>query len=113
MANDATVIVHFGDVEHSDELNEALERRCRHLGDEFSETDRFEISLTPEHNDISVHAKVTGKNTSIAAHASGPHAKPAAEAALDRLERELRNRHDKRIFAARREAKRKEASRRG
>ena len=113
MASDATVIVHFRDVEHSDELNDGIERRCHHLADEFSETDRFEVSLTPDHNDISAHAKVTGKNTSIAAHATAPHEKQAADAALDRLERELRNRHDKRIFAARREAKRAEADRRG
>lgn len=113
MANDATVIVHFRDVERTDELNEALEKRCLHLAEEFSETERFEISLTPDRNDISAHAKVTGKNTDIAAHATAPHEKQAADAALDRLERELRSRHDKRIFGARRAAKKSKASERG
>ncbi len=94
MARDATVIVHFRDVERTDELNEALERRCQHLADEFTEADFFEISLSPDNNDVSAHAKVTGKSTSISAHASAPHEKQAADAALDRLERELRNRHD-------------------
>ena len=112
MSGDATVIVHFRDVERTDELNEALEKRCLHLADEFSETDHYEISLTPDHNDISAHAKVTGKSTSIAAHASAPEGKQAADAALDRLERELRNRHDKRIFTPRRAAKREKAARR-
>ena len=113
MARDATVIVHYRDVERTDELHEALEKRCQHLAEEFKETERFEISLTPDNNDISAHAKVTGKNTDVAAHASAPQERQAAEAALDRLERELRSRHDKRIFTPRREAKRAKAARRG
>ena len=112
MARDATVIVHFRDVERTDELHEALERRCQHLADEFSETDFFEISLSPDNNDVSAHAKVTGKSTSISAHATAPHEKQAADAALDRLERELRSRHDKRIFTPRREARRARTDRR-
>ncbi len=112
MAREATVIFHLRDVERSDELNEALERRCQHLADEFTETDRFEISLSPDNNDISAHAKVIGKSTSISAHATAPNERQAADAALDRLERELRNRHDKRIFTPRREARRTKASRR-
>ena len=55
---------------------------------------------------------MTGKDTSISAHATAPHEKQAADAALDRLERELRNRHDKRIFMPRREARRAKATRR-
>ncbi len=111
MARDATVIVHFRDVEQTDELNEALERRCHPLADEFTEADFFEISLSPDNNDVSAHAKVTGKSTGISAHASAPHEKQAADAALDRLERGLRNRHDKRIFTPRREARRAKAAR--
>ena len=112
MASETTVIVHFRGVERTDELSEALESRCRHLADEFSETQRFEISLAPDNNDVSVSVLVTGKSTSISAHATAPHEKQAADAALDRLERELRNRHDKRIFMPRREAQRAKASRR-
>lgn len=111
MTIDATVIVHYGDVERSDELNEALEKRCQQLAEEFSEVDRFEISLSPDNNDITAHAKVTGKSTSISAHASAPHERQAADAALDRLERELRKGHDKRIFTPRREARKTKARR--
>ena len=108
---DARVIVHYKDVSHSEELTEALERRCQHLADEFGETDCFEISISPDRNDIRAHAKVTGKNTTIAAHANAPAERQAAEMALDRLERELRSRHDKRIFAPRREARKTKARR--
>jgi ribosomal subunit interface protein len=113
MARDTTVIVHFGDVERTEELGEALERRCLHLASEFSEAGQFEISLSLDRNDVSAHAKVTGKNTSVAAQANAPDARQAADAALDRLERELRNRHDKRIFTLRRAARRDKATRRG
>ena len=112
MERETTVIVHFGDVERTEQLSEALEKRCQHLAGEFIETDRFEISLSPESNEVSAHAKVTGKSTSVSAHARAPSEKQAADAALDRLERELRNRHDKRIFSPRREARRAKAARR-
>ncbi len=110
MTREATVIVHLKDVEKRDELQEALETRCQTLAQEFGETDRFEISITPDRNDITAHARAIGKNTDVAAHASAPDERQAADAALDHLERELRNRHDKRIFAPRREAKRAKAS---
>ena len=110
MSREATVIVHFKEVEHSDELREAIEKRCQHLAEEFAETDRFEVSLAPESKDITAHAHARGKKTDVASHASAPDARQAADAALDRLERELRSRHDKRIFSPRREAKRAKQS---
>jgi ribosome-associated translation inhibitor RaiA len=112
MARETTLIVHFGDVERTPQLSEALARRCSHLAEEFNETDCFEISLCPDKTDVSAHAKVTGKSTRISAHANAPHEMQAADAALNRLERELRNRHDKRIFSPRREARRTKAARR-
>jgi ribosome-associated translation inhibitor RaiA len=111
MAEDATVIVHFKDVDRDDELHDLLEKRCEHLAAEFPETSRYELSITPVNNDINVHARVSGKNTSIASHAAASQARQAAETALDRLERELRKDHDKRIFTPRRAAKREKAKR--
>ncbi len=110
MTRDATVIVHVKGVEQSDELREAVEKRCQHLAEEFSETERFEVSISPDRNDVSAQAHASGKNTDVAAHASGADPRQAADAALDRLERELRSRHDKRIFAPRREARRAKAA---
>jgi ribosome-associated translation inhibitor RaiA len=108
---DSKLVIHFKGIEHDEELQQHLERRCEHLATEFHETDRYELSLSPERNEISAHAKVTGKNTSTASHASAPEARQAAETALDRLERELRKDHDKRIFKPRREAKRAQTKR--
>ena len=103
---DATVILHIKDVERSDELDETLERRCQALADEFSEVSRFEISIEPDRNDVRATAKASGKNTTVAAHANAADARQAADLALTKLERELRSRHDKRIFTPRREARR-------
>ncbi len=111
MAGDSKLVIHFKDVEHDEELQKALERRCEHLADEFHETDRYELTLSPERNEISAHAKVIGKRTTVAAHASATKAGVAAEAAFDRLERELRKDHDKRIFRPRREARRAQVKR--
>jgi ribosome-associated translation inhibitor RaiA len=114
MASEATVVVHFKDVEHTDELRETIEKRCQHLAEEFSETTRFEVSLSQDGKEITAHTRASGKNTDVAAHASAPEERQAADAALHRLERELRSRHDKRIFSPRREAKRaKEAEKAG
>ena len=111
MGEDSTVIIHFRDVDRDEELHESLEKRCEHLASEFPETTRYEISIAPDNNEISVHAKVTGKNTGIASHAAASQARQAAETALDKLERELRTNHDKRIFTPRRAAKREKAKR--
>ena len=109
MAGDTTVIVHFKDIERSDELHEALEKRCQQLATEFPETDRYELTLEPDANDHRAHIHVSGKHTSVASHASAAEPRQAAEAALDRIERELRKDHDKRIFTPRREARRTKA----
>ena len=113
----ARVIVHFKgvskDQEQHAELQKAVEKRCRHLAEEFAETNRFEVSISAEANELTAHAKASGKNTSVTSHASAAEPRAAAEAALDRLERELRRVHDKRIFAPRREARRAKAKRDG
>jgi ribosome-associated translation inhibitor RaiA len=106
MAQDAKVIIHFKDVKQNDILQETLENRCHHLADEFPETTRYEITIGLDKNEVGAHAHVTGKNTSVSAHATAPDPRQAGEVALDKLERELRKEHDKRIFAPRREAKR-------
>ena len=108
---DVRVIVHFKGLEEHTELQEAVEKRCLHLADEFAETDLYEVSISPDANDLTAHAKVTGKQTSVSSHATAPDPQQAADAALDRLERELRKDHDKRIFAPRREARRAKARR--
>lgn len=104
MADGASVIIRFKEVENSDEVREALERRCAQLGDEFSEIRRIEVTLGLDAGSVLANAHATGKDTDAAAHADAEDARQAGERALDKLERELRRGHDKRIFSHRREA---------
>ena len=106
MAQDADVIVRFKDFANNQEVKEILEARCHHLAQEFPETSHYELSLSLDSEEVSAHAHVSGKRTRIASHAKASDMRQAAELALDKLERELRREHDKRIFSPRREAQR-------
>ena len=98
------VIVNFKDVATDEGLREHLEQRCRNLAQEFPETTHYELTLSPDSKHIAAHAHVSGKNTQVASHATSEDPRQAADRALDKLERELRRVHDKRIFGQRREA---------
>lgn len=104
MTERRSVMIRFKDVENDDAVREALERRCHVMGETFPETMRLELTFQPNAGTIEAHAHATGKATNVAAHASAPELRPAGERALDRLERELRREHDKRIFKNRRTA---------
>jgi ribosomal subunit interface protein len=111
MSQDPPVVVHFKDVPNSDKVRESIEARCNQIGSEFEEVTRFEISLSPNGNDIEAHGHATGKKTNVATQATGKNLRVAADLVLDKIERQLRKTHDKRIFAQRREAQRKPAKR--
>lgn len=104
MNGDALVEIHFRGIETDETLRELLEKRCAALAQEFPETSRFELTLSSENTEIDAHGHVLGKDTDEASHAMAPDARRAGERALDKLERELRRHHDKKIFAHRREA---------
>ena len=55
---------------------------------------------------MEVHGHATGKHRDVGAHASASEAGPAADRVLDKLERQLRTLHDKKIFSQRRDAQR-------
>jgi ribosome-associated translation inhibitor RaiA len=104
--SDVDVIIHFKDFATNTEIKESLEARCQHLAQEFPETAHYELTLTLDADEISAHAHVSGKGTRLASHARSSDLKQAGEVALDKLERELRRDHDKRIFTPRRDAQR-------
>lgn len=106
MAQDASVVVRFKDFANHPEIREILEARCQHLAQEFPETTKFELTLSLDADDVVAHAHATGKRTQVAAHSRTSDLRKSGEVALDKLERELRREHDKRIFAPRREAQR-------
>ena len=112
MADQATVVVHFKDLANDDALRENLEKHCRALAEEFSEVTKLEITLSQDGAGFIAHGHVTGKNTDAATHAKASELGPAAERMLDKVERQLRRVHDKRIFSQRREAQRTPQKRR-
>ena len=70
------------------------------------------VAYTADSIDISAHAHASGKRLDLAAHAVTQDVRKAGEIALEKLQRELRREHDKRIFARRREARRDQERRR-
>ncbi len=106
MSRSPSVVLHFRDVEIDETVRESVHRRCDHLADEFHEVNRFELTISENGTGFSVHAHATGKNTDVATHADAEAARTASDQVLDKIERQLRRVHDKRIFSRRREARR-------
>jgi ribosomal subunit interface protein len=106
MAGGPPVIVHFKEVPNSEKVREAVEARCEHLASEFGEVTHFEISFAPLGTEIEAHGHATGKNTNVVTSATGKNLRAAGDQVLEKIERQLRKLHDKRIFAQRREAQR-------
>jgi len=113
-AQDTNVVIHFRDITADEEVRDHLQLRCQGLADEFPETTRYEITLQQGGGSVSAQARVTGRKTDAAAHIEdGINLRHAGDQVLDKLERELRREHDKRIFAARRKAQKAQSKRTG
>lgn len=116
MTESPTVIVHARDIDLEPEVDErvrsSIERRCSALAEEFHEVTRFEFTLTEAGAGYEVHGHATGKNTDVATQADASEPGPAADLVLDRIAKQLRRNHDKRIFAQRRDAQRDPPKRR-
>jgi len=106
MTQRLTVVTNFKDIPHDEALRASIERRSDHLAHEFREISRIELTLAEDGANISVHGHVTGKQRDVGAQAEASKAGPAADKVLDKLEKQLRTLHDKRIFAQRRNAQR-------
>ena len=113
MSRSPSVVLHFRDVEVDEIVRESVHRRCDHLADEFHEVSRFELTICENGAGFTVHGHATGKNTDVATHAEAEAARAASDRVLDKIERQLRRVHDKRIFTRRREAQRDPPKRRG
>ena len=106
MTDNPSVVIHFKEVEQDEPLRESIQKKSQHLGDEFHEVSKIEISLAPNGVGFIAHGHVTGKGTDVAIHAEASKLAPAVDSVFDKVERKLRKLHDKRIFAQRREAQR-------
>lgn len=116
MSDRPVVIVHAKDLDLDPEVDErmrnSIERRCAALGEEFPEVGRFEFNLTLVGVSYHVHGHATGKNTDVATHAEATDPGPAAEMVIDKIGKQLRKHHDKRIFSQRRDAQKDPPKRR-
>lgn len=102
------VVIHLKELsEEEDTLRDSIESRCTNLAEEFPEISRFEISVHEDGVSFSVNGHATGKNTDVATHASASEIAPAVDAVLDKVKRQMRRAHDKRIFSQRRDAQRR------
>jgi ribosome-associated translation inhibitor RaiA len=110
MAQAKDVVIHLKDAQVGEELREklraAIEERCRALAEEFHEVARLEVTVLGNGGAFEAHGHVTGKGTDVGTHARASEPGPAADQLLDKIERQLRRVHDKRIFSQRREAQR-------
>ena len=106
MVEEPPVVVRFREIPNSERMRRAIEARCQRLASEFEEVTRFEITFTPLATEVSALGRATGKNTNVATQASGKNLRAAADQVIEKVERQLRKNHDKRIFAQRREAQR-------
>jgi len=115
MAKNPSVVIHFKDlvIEDQEQIKTSIEKRCEALAEEFREVSRFEITLTEAGSSIDVHGHATGKNTDVATHAAAGDPGPATDRVLDKIERQLRKVHDKRIFSQRRDAQKSPPKRQG
>lgn len=112
MTQELTITIRFKDIEHDDATHDELERRLRHLAETFPETTHCELGLSTDALDIRAHVLVRGRGIDLAAHAAARDPRAAGDAAIDKLERELRKVHDKRIFSRRRSARSSDTRRR-
>ena len=82
-----------------------MQRRCEHLADEFREAGRFELTIEESGVGYAVHGHATGRHTDVATHANAHTPRIASDQVLEKIERQLRKVHDKRIFSQRRDAR--------
>ena len=94
--------IHFHDLPHSDPIHRACEQWVDALQEEFPETSKYEVTLSHSRGEHEAHVHVTGKDLELASAAQHRDLKDAVTEGFERLRRQLRKKHDKRIFTRRR-----------
>ena len=112
MAQPAPVVIHFKDLDSNERVRENVEKRCQRLAEEFHEISHVEITIVEDGAGYAAQGHVTGKNIDLGTHAAASELAPAVDQLLDKIGRQLRRVHDKRIFAQRRDAQRDAPKRR-
>jgi len=107
MATSPSVVVHLKGVEDEERVRDMIAKRCIRMAEDFPEVDHFELKVDVDGVGFQVHGHVTGKNTDVATHAAATDPGPAADLVLEKIAKQLRKMHDKRIFSQRRAAQRR------
>jgi ribosome-associated translation inhibitor RaiA len=95
MSERPVVVTSFKDMEADERVREVVDKRVDVLAGEFPELTHVEITVEQAGARYLAHGQ-----------AEATEALPAADRLLEKLERQLRKLHDKRIFTQRREAQR-------
>ena len=106
MTEKPNVVIHFKEVEHDEPLKDSIEKQCQLLADNFHEITRIEVSLEESAAGFTAHGHMTGKGIDVATQSEASQLAPAVDLVFDKIERQMRKIHDKRIFSQRREAQR-------
>ena len=106
MSERPSVVTTFKDIPADENVRQLIEKRCEHIAEEFHEIHRMEVSLAGDGQGYTAHGHFPCKGHDVGAQASASELAPAADQLLDKVERQLRTIHDKRIFSQRREAQR-------
>jgi len=101
-----STVVTFKELSADERVREAIEKRGARLAEEFQEITRVEVTLSEDGAGFAAHGHVTGKGSDVGAQAEATDLGAAADRLLDKLERQLRKHHDKRIFSQRRTERR-------
>jgi ribosomal subunit interface protein len=104
MAERPTVVTTFKDIPADESVRDLIEKRCEHFADEFHELHRMEVSLAEDGQGFTAHGHFPCKGHDVGAQSAGGELGPAVDKLLDKIERQLRTHHDKRIFSQRRDA---------
>ena len=106
MAERPTVVTTFKDIPVNESVRDLIEKRCEHIAEEFHEIHRMEVSLQEDGTGYTAHGHFPCNGHDVGAQAAAGDLGPAADKVLDKIERQLRTHHDKRIFSQRRDAQR-------
>lgn len=96
--------IHFHDLRSSESIRQECERLANNLRESFPETSKFEVRLSLNGELHETHIHVTGKDLEVASSAKHRELRDSVTDAFQRIQKQLRKRHDKQIFTRRRDA---------
>ncbi len=92
------IAVNFKEIEVNNGVRTFIEERCQEMLEEFPEVMSFDVSLAPDGIGFTARVHATGRNLDVVAtHDSEKEVGHAADQVLDKVHRQLRKQHEKRV----------------